>query len=134
MQKSKLEIIDETANFYNLNNRSSFGVTCLYKNSEGKNCGVGRCLINPEEIQRKCASLDDTSIEVLVLRGIIKDEDFKEEYRGHGVEFWSAIQNLHDYEKYWTENGLSELGKVIVENLKYEIQSIYSETLQKSEA
>ena len=45
VQKTTVEIIEETANFYNLTNRglNPFG-DCVYRTDDGKMCAVGRCL------------------------------------------------------------------------------------------
>lgn len=126
---TKLEILDETVEYYKKNPRSRQ----VYLDVDGSMCAVGRCVINPEDFQNRSNRAGLYGIVSLRTNGLFSDKDLKEEYRGHDVEFWSAIQNLHDFERYWTEEGLSELGKEIVENLKREIRSVYSETLEKSE-
>lgn len=48
----------------------------------------------------------------------IIDHVLKPQYRGHEVEFWVALQTLHDIFNHWCKEGLTELGKSFVANLK----------------
>ena len=38
-------------------------------------------------------------------------------YRGHAMSFWMDLQALHDTHAYWSDNGITELGKKEVEEL-----------------
>ncbi len=104
------EIIDEVANFYNLGNRSTYGTTCLYNGSDGKQCAFARMCVDPSELEEGVGAkntLDKFGIDIL-----------KPEYRGHDYQLFHDVQVLHDNEWYWTEEGISEEGKKYVEELK----------------
>lgn len=117
--KSKVEIIEETANYYTSENRgivqnqsetevnlSNLGTPefCQYYTPDGKMCGVGRCMINPQRVEERFHDA------MVCAMGDTLDDHLKPEYRGHFIEFWEAIQNFHDTAKFWNENGLTEEG------------------------
>lgn len=113
--KTKLEIIEETANYYNSNNRSTTPQGgCCYLSDDGNMCAVGRCLENPEEIQE--GSFAGSFAEKLLDR--LGDDILKEEYQGHDKLFWNELQRLHDKEYYWDEHGLTGEGRKYYEALK----------------
>lgn len=116
--KTKLEIIEETANFYTLKNRgwNESAKSCEYLTKEGNMCAVGRCLMNALDIPS--AYIDSGIKELSELHDDGVDGLLKEEYRGHNDDFWMDLQNLHDNASMWTDTGLSEKGKEKVELLK----------------
>jgi hypothetical protein len=111
-RKTTLEIIDETAAFYNLKNRS-FSIAlnnCAYNGDNGATCAFGRmCIDSTKLIEGKKAKhqLD-----------VFGEEILKEEYRGHDKYFYDGIQKFHDNVENWNYEGLSEIGKLTIENLK----------------
>lgn len=119
--KTKVEIIEETANFYDLNNRGTIYGFNKYFTSDGKQCAVGRCLIDPIEFQNVFRNGSITLITDPVYN-INLDEYFKKEYRGHDSKFWSDLQRFHDDPSNWDERGLTEYGIKSKKNLiiKYE--------------
>lgn len=38
------------------------------------------------------------------------DDMLQEQFRGHELDFWEHVQNLHDRDVHWTETGISEDG------------------------
>ena len=104
--KTRLEISAETAAFYNLGNRSQEGDVCLYNGPDGKRCAFGRMCVPGEP-------KEETGLKPSMLLQYLKPE-----YAGHSYEFYKAIQLLHDYKDNWTETGLSDYGKMRVEDLK----------------
>lgn len=113
---TKLEIIEETKNFYNLNNRAlSPNGGCAYRNEYGKKCALGRC-INQANIDAYATYGGFANALNTKVGGL--DNILKPEYHGHEASFWSDLQSLHDYEGYWTETGISESGEQKVEALK----------------
>lgn len=118
---TKLEIIEETANYYNINNwaggpRLGQGLgVCFYTNFDNtKQCAVGRCLKNPTGLNGTIKSLMDSKK--------IQNEDFKPEYQNHDVDFWIDLQVFHDAKYNWTLTGISEEGleykKQLIEKYK----------------
>lgn len=137
--KTKLEIIEETAAFYNLGNRGfepniylqgkngkndKIG-RCKYKTVSGNLCAIGRCLkqSGPEYFLKEgLGSLGKFSRGNLDLFFTF----LKEEYRGHSRFFWIEIQLFHDRSENWTEKGLSAEGVYYKNNLikTFEIENI----------
>ena len=127
MQKTKVEIIKQTAEFYNNKNRSlnpSYDETkkydpyyqipaCLYNGPDGKHCAFAMCCDDPSVLSK---------YEGIGVRNLSHNLYLKNEYKGHDQDFWSDIQKLHDTDDYWTDDGISEIGKLRVEYLieKYE--------------
>jgi len=126
--KTKIEIINETVEYYRTRNRAMTAWGCLYyvtaeNLSEfpaphvkvGDMCAVGRCLENPEDAG-VCPVSQQWNTESL-------DRALKPEYRGHSIHFWQNLQRLHDTDNYWdwNEHGgcdLTENGIAYVDVLK----------------
>ena len=107
--KTKAEIIKETVNFYNQNNRGTKfdgGIGgCVYYNPDTEAmCAVGRCLEYPKKAADFVGGVEYSFGEVL-------DKELKPEYRGHEIEFWRDLQNLHDGGYNWNNDGLSINGE-----------------------
>lgn len=116
--KTKLEIIDETINYYsNPNNRGITGNMCKYLTDNGKMCAVGRCMAKPHTSYLGAASRilirDGTQELKLELEPLLK-----EEYRGHSVKFWNDLQHLHDRAQHFTYTGFSHKGIEFIDELK----------------
>lgn len=131
-KKTKLEIIEETVQYY-LNNKRSTSVNgCLYISKDGAKCAVGRCLKdelleNYRFKKSKCFNLNECSIDDLVIITRVNSINIllKEEYCGHDLEFWRELQIFHDKESNWVKNQtdentnkLSLLGQSSLEALK----------------
>ena len=122
--KTKIEIINETANAYTsktlalqmskYSSGEDIGPVCKYYTKDGKMCAVGRCMKDPKGFQESFDPDDDTNIYGYCIKSDKKDIDhlLKEEYHGHSLNFWSDIQIFHDMSGFWNEDGLSEKGKV----------------------
>ena len=111
--RTKIEIIEETAAFFNLGNRGYENFTCSYRTSKGKMCAVGRCLTEKgiqifTEINS--AGLKDSDSYSL-------QANLKEEYLGHSLIFWQDLQNFHDDYRAWNTKGLSRVGITLKNNL-----------------
>lgn len=64
-------------------------------------CSVGRYMIAPED---RPNSIPVETIPYL-------DELLKPEYRGLRMEFWEMLQELHDTDEYWDDDGLTAAGE-----------------------
>jgi hypothetical protein len=112
MLKKKLEIINETAEYYGADTSRrgvdrghiTGTVSCKYYTDDGKMCAVGRCLIDASQVR------DSVTIAAHLFfssgYGILKPE-----YRIEDASFWRDLQNFHDNTHNWDENGLTEFGK-----------------------
>lgn len=118
MTKTKIEIIDETVEFYKNNPRSVLTPNedrrqvCLYHGPDGKRCAFSRCCqqeIDLSEFEgQSCSS-------ILQEMG---DTVLQEEYRQHDATFWAKIQYLHDSKQFWKQNQLTASGHKYVVQLK----------------
>lgn len=113
MPKTIEEIIDETVNFYgeDVSRRAAIfsgGMWgCMYVSSDGRKCAFGRCMINPYLRED-----NHTGFNKNISVQYIKHHDtlLKEEYHGHPIGFWLDLQELHDINQNWNDNGISEWG------------------------
>lgn len=116
VQKTMLEILDETVAYYSedLSRRgiNSEGL-CVYE-AEGRYCAVGRCLIDPKKFQEAIKNAGSaTAIIYLKEKNLFNDSMFKEEYRGHPIKFWRNLQTLHDTKEFWVKGGLSDNNQIL---------------------
>ena len=113
-QSDAQALLAETVEFYSqapARRRAVSGDECFYFSATGEpcQCAVGRCLLEPDEIQRRFPAMDIKRI----YRAMPSDsfvEIFKPEYRGYPVAFWSQLQQLHDRSDHWSNIGLSQSG------------------------
>lgn len=120
--KTKIEIIDETVEFYSKNPRSLNGKSCKYLSDSGANCALARCC-TPEGIDKLHTEYETVSAVGVFERELEKDRNpidlFKPEYKIDNPEFWSDIQCLHDCDSFWNiENKLTEEGLEYVTKIK----------------
>lgn len=110
--KTTIEIIDETIEFYNKNPRSTSSLGCLYYNLKTKTkCAFSRC----------CTEEGIKVLKLHEFRGLGHfdiESIIKEEYKKHELMFWVNLQKLHDIDKNWNDNELTEEGKIFVEKFK----------------
>jgi len=114
-QMTKIEIIDETIEYYENNPRSidvsQYGTSCMYLGPNGENCGFSRCC-KQETVEKLHKENEGYGIHDFML------DYLKEQYTGHNTEFWTNIQMLHDTGSYWKNNKLTTSGKAFVKTLK----------------
>lgn len=134
---TKIEIIDETVNYYSedINRRSIKTITafdqtintCVYNGTNKTHCAVGRCLL--DKYKKRGSKLPGNDLDMCVLTEILTGVEFdyfdynidkilSPKYRGHDVNFWCSLQTLHDKEGNWSDSGLTERGKEYVNRLK----------------
>lgn len=122
--KSEIDIIIETAKYYNSSNIAVSGTgACTYMNDDGDMCAVGRCLSEEgmkifKEFEDK-NKFFDTSIQFFIYNRSWSDFEnaLKEEYRGHDIDFWQKLQQLHDTTRFWDGNGITEYGLQKIDDL-----------------
>jgi len=117
--KTKLEILEETVKYYaeDLSRRGYDDVEdeCRYFITKNKMCAIGRVAKNPREFEKRFKGESVASIRESL------DQFLKPEYRGHSINFWDELQMLHDTDENWCEEGLSDRGKEVVEEIKLEV-------------
>jgi len=120
---NKESIIEETANYYNSENRSlnSGGTGCSYLGSNGTWCGFSRCCKNDAKTIESLEAMDDVvgtlNCYELDKNEISYEELLQDQYKGHELEFWRDVQFLHDGKENWNKSGLSEKGQKFKDRL-----------------
>lgn len=107
---TKYEIIMDMVHFYteDPSRRAYAAGLCLYITPDGRNCAVGRWLIDPQKWED--SNIPTKSFDELRKVGL-SDNDFKEEVRGHmDGDFWAELQKFHDWHSTWTPRGLNISG------------------------
>jgi hypothetical protein len=101
--------------------RCTIGEGCFYHPMEEKPNSIG-CAIGMYLPNKLCKKLDGRNQTTIV--EIIKDKELKsllpKWMQEVDLRFLSGLQILHDIHTYWTDKGLSELGKEEVRRLKTE--------------
>lgn len=126
--KTREELLDSTIKFYNSTNRAMQNTGgCYYHLQLAGEDKPRRCAIGREISEELAITLD------LNNDGAVSDDDVFDKLPSRlqdmGQMFLQDVQLLHDDEKYWDENGLSEEGEQEVErlikqyNLNYELQN-----------
>ena len=113
---TKIEIIDETVEYYSNNPRAIQGNLCLYLTEDNLRCAHSRCIKDDKvEEVHECANTGGSAKKII---DEFTDDVHKEEYQGYSVDFWLDIQHLHDYHAYWNGNQLNKEGIEHVEYIK----------------
>lgn len=123
--KTMMEILDETLNYYvGHPERRAIGDTkpgCYYLSPNGQMCAVGRCCIDPKngDTEDKYNLWSFSLTQDRYWSNAILNDHLKEEYRGHPINFWIKLQQLHDCNHYWNLEGqLTPIGEASVQDLK----------------
>lgn len=116
LRERALAFLDDTARFYNEENRGcdkdGGGIYYLTENSPG--CAIGRYCDQIATFKMK-KKINTSYLQYLP--NWMKEIDIK---------ILSAIQNLHDYPSHWCANGISLEGAVYYHGVKSIINEIYS--------
>ena len=106
---TKIEIIEETVEFYKNNPRSinEFDIhgiitgNCVYLNESGNKCGFSRCCTDEGVtwLHEKFDKNDGQGVQENFLQHL------KPEYQGHNHDFWKDIQSIHDSGGSWEKSG-----------------------------
>lgn len=126
-QKTKLEIFEETVAYYTEDvSRIARDANdlCCYETEDGRHCAVGRCMIPDSELHIPNGSMRKAKCSVDHIQNL--QETLRPEYRGHGSRFWLSMQRLHDGREFWTDEGLSEAGHKLVQQLRKRYQKLCS--------
>jgi hypothetical protein len=101
------ELLQNTINHFNINNRSVVDGSCEYRDDKGNACAIGR------EIPDKLAySKNGKNFSVLKFF-----DELPKRLKNMNGNFLCRIQSLHDREVNWNEKGLTTTGKCFVEEI-----------------
>lgn len=102
--------LEETVNHYNSNNRSEGLVgSCTYIPLEGvqsEGCAIGRKL--PKSYKKKINRDDPSGVNFTGVETLFTTLGTPKYFKGIPFRFLNEIQELHDGEWNWDENGLRE--------------------------
>tara|TARA_R100000742_G_C4277210_1_gene98892 strand:+ start:472 stop:885 length:414 start_codon:yes stop_codon:yes gene_type:complete len=136
---TKLELLEDTVKHYSEDTSrravvklESGATECMYTTDDGQHCAVGRWLqpiykntdwmdnegCSANDLLKGC-NVNDYRYEV--------DELFVEGVRHIPAWFWMDLQQLHDNDDFWDEDGLTEAGVEKVDKLREDIQVITGE-------
>lgn len=113
-QLTKLEIIDETVEYYKTHNRSIINGDCRYNGPNGEKCAFSRCCTNDSEFKEFMSASSQNE-------AVLLDQY---SYIPHTDNFWARVQSLHDVSNNWIEDtdnntrSLSDKGKQFLEEIK----------------
>ena len=120
---TKLQIIDETVEYYSKNPRSvkredGQSLACYYYHPiTNAQCAFSRCTI--KEFKDKLIDCNKYPLYYVIKKHEINvDTILQNKYKGHNEEFWTDIQNLHDSDSNWNELELTAVGAAQVNRLK----------------
>ncbi len=114
LQQKQLALLEETAKFYNLKNRSVYKGNCKYFHPTKQGCALGRLIPDKELCQR----LDELTQEKTNFSFNEAFEMFPDDLKKYTWQFLAEVQELHDYEFFWTDNGISFKGEQKVDRIK----------------
>lgn len=108
--QTKQELLQNTVNFYNSNNRAVSSNKCQYITKSCNRCAIGR------EVQLNLATqLEDMDVSSDYSGSSVSNSKIfnilPKRLTNMGQDFLVSIQNLHDAKTCWDENGLSNAGK-----------------------
>lgn len=119
MKVTPKELIEETANYYNLSNRGydEEEYSCRYLALNGNMCAVGRCILEDkiEDFNERFGVKPISSIIEDYGNVFVSYVDPK--YSDISKELWAELQVFHDRSSNWTNTGASNWGMKSKEEL-----------------
>jgi len=120
LKQKQLALLEETAAFYNSNNRAENEKGgCYYTlivNGEERGCAIGRKIAD-KSLCEKFNLMGGRNYSPSV-KQVFYMIPF--ELQELGINFLTSIQSLHDIKDNWNLEGLSERGKKYVEDIKFQ--------------
>lgn len=117
-QLSVAEIVAETVEYYSADPKGKRGTNtkggCEYL-IEGRMCAVGRCAIDPSTLEGVCDNILVRNRDTGKLSSL--DTGLRFQYRGHSEVFWSYLQDLHDANINWDDDGITIEGQQMADNI-----------------
>lgn len=131
LEEKRKGLLIRTVNRFNLNNRGVGKNGCAYWTPEGKRCAIGWEL-SEEEAKRIEEEYPNETVDTDTVFGLLPIS-----LKDLGRKFLAKIQELHDEDKHWDMDGLSEIGQFWIENeiitkfkLNISLDEIYKQRIQ----
>lgn len=123
---TKVQIIEQVMEGYikDPSTRAIEGKKCKYKTEDGRKCAIGRCM--KEDNDRKIFNLEEDVEgleDYLNKDGKKLDDILEDKYKGHDINFWMKLQEMHDTYILWNEEGLTAGGKTRYQQLLNEYKN-----------
>jgi hypothetical protein len=125
--KTREELLNNTIYGFTAQTRCSFAANdfcCYYREDTNNSCAIGR-----ELSVNKCNELEAENVDIYSLETLLPKR-----LRDMGINFLSAVQNLHDNADWWNETGLSETGKKeaerIIESYNLDADKVWAKNIQ----
>lgn len=112
IQKAQLEFLNETAEFYNLDNRCEVDGICKYHIDGKMGCAIGR-KVTDLELKKKFDTYTNTGVDNKDIFNALPQE-----LKELGQSFLSHMQDLHDDDFNWDVKGLTKSGQKSVQRIK----------------
>lgn len=120
INQKRLEVLTQTKQFYNSNNRGILNNVCRYLTSDNKKCAVGRLFLTEEELKTFNDTFKDKTVADLqcfeALPNYIKEL---------GIRFLEELQDFHDVSCNWSDEGLSGAGVTNANIIEHKIKTQY---------
>ncbi len=112
---TKVQIIEETAEFYSKNPQlrgTSDGFNCMFNGPDGRHCAVGRCLSTKYKNQALDLLGNSQTVSGLIDSNKVSsiNDMLIAKYKGHDNEFWIELQVFHDTNSNWSSDGITPKG------------------------
>jgi hypothetical protein len=105
---TKIQIIEETVEFYSNNPRSLNSSRCLYNGPNGEKCAFSRCCTEDSSFDEGDASNVQDKAKLLPQYSHIPYDD----------QFWMDLQEFHDITNNWRDKDLTDIGLSCINKLK----------------
>ena len=110
-QLTKLQIIDETVEYYSTHPRSlrdDESSNCMYNGDNNTKCAFSRCCTDDSIFDEGSSACAQKYAVLLPQYAYIPYDDV----------FWIEIQYIHDTNSFWKDGNFTDLGEEYVDNLK----------------
>jgi hypothetical protein len=109
IQTKQLEFLKDTINHFNSSNRGvNFNGRCCY--SAG--CAIGRHIPDKE----LCKEMDEYGDTIIIMSNYLYNK-LPESLKELGQSYLDQVQDLHDDDRSWDKNGLTDHGKMSVNKI-----------------
>ena len=107
---------------FDTSRRAKTGASCLYLTSDNRKCAVGSMLTDSalDEFGGFVGGVYTLSAQAKGLKKLLRHR-----YKCHAtqLDYLNALQRFHDASENWNENGMTDIGCMDLQVLKYKIKA-----------